>query len=129
MLKQATTLFAYFNSHAHVERDTADIASIKLNDISTHTLTWSVTGYQLIILIRIWISTHTLTWSVTLRTLVTSSMQAISTHTLTWSVTPQVNIVGLHVLISTHTLTWSVTIKNPNLIYPGQFQLTRSRGA
>ena len=33
-----------FNSHAHVERD-CDTDSIKfLNYISTHTLTWSVTG-------------------------------------------------------------------------------------
>ena len=36
--------FFNFNSHAHVERD-CDTDSIKfLNYISTHTLTWSVTG-------------------------------------------------------------------------------------
>ena len=33
-----------FNSHAHVERDSCQIAAKKLSgDISTHTLTWSVT--------------------------------------------------------------------------------------
>ena len=32
-----------FNSHAHVERDDPHIIIGKMNDISTHTLTWSVT--------------------------------------------------------------------------------------
>ena len=55
------------------------------------------------------ISTHTLTWSVTQFCYNAFFPFAISTHTLTWSVT----IVRLHPLmwfyISTHTLTWSVT--------------------
>ena len=61
------------------------------------------------------ISTHTLTWSVTLATTVPSSDTEISTHTLTWSVTSQ--LAGLDVAkpISTHTLTWSVT--SPPMIY------------
>ena len=33
----------YFNSHAHVERDLIDNGSIIVTEISTHTLTWSVT--------------------------------------------------------------------------------------
>ena len=54
-----------FNSHAHVERDSpTDVASTKLK-ISTHTLTWSVTGVYIIYPLDRRISTHTLTWSVT----------------------------------------------------------------
>ena len=57
---------SYFNSHAHVERDHLNIHGL-LNkfQISTHTLTWSVT-YGIIFEVRnTEISTHTLTWSVT----------------------------------------------------------------
>ena len=32
-----------FNSHAHVERDKDQNGNYVINDISTHTLTWSVT--------------------------------------------------------------------------------------
>ena len=34
----------HFNSHAHVERDTGRVVFTEFNGISTHTLTWSVTG-------------------------------------------------------------------------------------
>ena len=33
----------YFNSHAHVERDVVNVKVQKNLEISTHTLTWSVT--------------------------------------------------------------------------------------
>ena len=33
-----------FNSHAHVERDIINVIDMLNNLISTHTLTWSVTG-------------------------------------------------------------------------------------
>ena len=33
----------YFNSHAHVERDTVVLQLVRITKISTHTLTWSVT--------------------------------------------------------------------------------------
>ena len=33
-----------FNSHAHVERDRAEQAAARMQVISTHTLTWSVTA-------------------------------------------------------------------------------------
>ena len=36
----------YFNSHAHVERDFVWDFSFLDEDISTHTLTWSVTRHQ-----------------------------------------------------------------------------------
>ena len=41
--------FYDFNSHAHVERDIIECALKFYNDISTHTLTWSVTHYKKII--------------------------------------------------------------------------------
>ena len=54
-----------FNSHAHVERDADDGNRSEYKIISTHTLTWSVTGYDLYSRLLPKISTHTLTWSVT----------------------------------------------------------------
>ena len=56
------------------------------------------------------ISTHTLTWSVTNVALKNSATQAISTHTLTWSVTTYYPKYREKIKISTHTLTWSVTL-------------------
>ena len=56
----------YFNSHAHVERDTTCSWIANIWAISTHTLTWSVTYRRYHITTDDWISTHTLTWSVTL---------------------------------------------------------------
>ena len=60
---------------------------MKLNFISTHTLTWSVTNSHSQIFQFYHISTHTLTWSVTFKLNPLNMRQAISTHTLTWSVT------------------------------------------
>ena len=54
-----------FNSHAHVERDVAGGGSNQGTAISTHTLTWSVTNADETKFDEIVISTHTLTWSVT----------------------------------------------------------------
>ena len=54
-----------FNSHAHVERDVQTLAEQVTTDISTHTLTWSVTISPTSELNGMTISTHTLTWSVT----------------------------------------------------------------
>ena len=54
-----------FNSHAHVERDSLWAIPLTKSPISTHTLTWSVTGDGLNCPIGMCISTHTLTWSVT----------------------------------------------------------------
>ena len=56
-----------FNSHAHVERDVFGQKFRCRIEISTHTLTWSVTGAKLDDNAVIGISTHTLTWSVTSR--------------------------------------------------------------
>ena len=75
--------------------------------ISTHTLTWSVTGKRYFMGLGMAISTHTLTWSVTVTKLELLSKLPISTHTLTWSVTGVAHKCGE---------------------YQG-FQLTRSRGA
>ena len=55
------------------------------------------------------ISTHTLTWSVTVDWQSFICTKSISTHTLTWSVTKSNGSVSVSLKISTHTLTWSVT--------------------
>ena len=54
-----------FNSHAHVERDESHDDLHYRNNISTHTLTWSVTIHHQKKDQQEKISTHTLTWSVT----------------------------------------------------------------
>ena len=54
-----------FNSHAHVERDASVAGVAPPRSISTHTLTWSVTGASVDSFKNGIISTHTLTWSVT----------------------------------------------------------------
>ena len=62
---QAIQLYNDFNSHAHVERDLLLLYKKMHLQISTHTLTWSVTiGGEYVITVD-GISTHTLTWSVT----------------------------------------------------------------
>ena len=101
----------HFNSHAHVERDALVDMAVDNKNISTHTLTWSVTRlFQVFNLAKSTISTHTLTWSVTCARAIVEAGIQISTHTLTWSVT-MVHLYHLHVSqISTHTLTWSVTL-------------------
>ena len=44
MKAKTTAKTAYFNSHAHVERDADSFEFEEINgEISTHTLTWSVT--------------------------------------------------------------------------------------
>ena len=55
----------HFNSHAHVERDKYLKWQEDHQEISTHTLTWSVTECLQNIDTGEEISTHTLTWSVT----------------------------------------------------------------
>ena len=57
--------YTNFNSHAHVERDLFLDYLKTIQQISTHTLTWSVTVWNLRITTQLHISTHTLTWSVT----------------------------------------------------------------
>ena len=127
-----------FNSHAHVERDEIKERASSKAEISTHTLTWSVTRPPsinmrlsmyfnshahverdlLVVNYQIFtnISTHTLTWSVTGLPTWRFLLLVISTHTLTWSVTERKPLLDLVAFISTHTLTWSVTgIGNGNI--------------
>ena len=75
------------------------------------------------------ISTHTLTWSVTIDDSPNTDTMTISTHTLTWSVTRHSERQNKKCKISTHTLTWSVTPEEIFAEYCKEFQLTRSRGA
>ena len=122
-------LISYFNSHAHVERDYGIIFEVRNTEISTHTLTWSVTLAELAGVEYEEISTHTLTWSVTSPVLCGMLRRIISTHTLTWSVT-KIGLCPIQFFaISTHTLTWSVTQILSRAETIKKFQLTRSRGA
>ena len=82
--------FDNFNSHAHVERDERRKKINAKSEISTHTLTWSVTSMTVVTQLSPQISTHTLTWSVTSTLCIKRGIYIISTHTLTWSVTLQV---------------------------------------
>ena len=75
------------------------------------------------------ISTHTLTWSVTFDISTIKAPYDISTHTLTWSVTADRGKITPAQYISTHTLTWSVTPQTQGTPSQYTFQLTRSRGA
>ena len=75
------------------------------------------------------ISTHTLTWSVTIGSVnITSLIAHFNSHAhverdfVLFCVT-------YDFIISTHTLTWSVTSFSACAISCVQFQLTRSRGA
>ena len=144
-------IILHFNSHAHVERDYPPKYQGLLSCISTHTLTWSVTGWQWrTSLYKIHFNSHahverdckeiTSCWRTDnfnshahverdIQTKTENLDLKISTHTLTWSVTWQLSSQWLHCQISTHTLTWSVTKCSVILLTSSVFQLTRSRGA
>ena len=120
-----------FNSHAHVERDSAIAFANKSTTISTHTLTWSVTwgtGEQITGAPHFNSHAHVerdirqfLGQKTTVNfnshahverdicSSTTGNLLAISTHTLTWSVTVAGGGSNQGTTISTHTLTWSVT--------------------
>ena len=69
------TVLINFNSHAHVERDMSSWPLPCRMSISTHTLTWSVTGFGGCFMDVHRISTHTLTWSVTVVTRLPNSVK------------------------------------------------------
>ncbi len=96
-----------FNSHAHVERDDPHIIIGKMNDISTHTLTWSVTDHAYADFRR---CEHF------------NSHAHVERDEL-------LDQAADKLMISTHTLTWSVTVTAYQWTSLHQFQLTRSRGA
>ena len=78
--------------------------------ISTHTLTWSVTGWVFAGFHRIFISTHTLTWSVTQTTGYWDYQTAhFNSHAHVERDAPYLTSCRCNHEISTHTLTWSVT--------------------
>ena len=120
-------------------------------DISTHTLTWSVTSVYKSLWSAWIISTHTLTWSVTsdFGFPVTIKWFQLTRSRGAWRhkcIYPYWQIFKFQLTrsrgawhsckntlsafpISTHTLTWSVTLLVISLIGITGFQLTRSRGA
>ena len=121
-------------------------------DISTHTLTWSVTRqnhvkrrkrkFQLtrsrgawlpkimLYVALVFISTHTLTWSVTTNSIRRSRPYEISTHTLTWSVTYTTG-AGTAIVFNfnSHAHVERDNILSSIIRDRDGFQLTRSRGA
>ena len=146
-----TSVFSYFNSHAHVERDAPYGGLFLFSNISTHTLTWSVTVAVETLVYKPYISTHTLTWSVTgAISAGLTGVKDFNSHAHVERDESNLNkrrcesyfnshahverdlsisMVLQYVGISTHTLTWSVTsLSRVNLII-SKFQLTRSRGA
>ena len=141
----------HFNSHAHVERDLYADKLSSYWQISTHTLTWSVTShYQRNSFHMGHFNSHAHVErdeqhnecqccrnnfnshahvERDFQPLPSLHRLSISTHTLTWSVTA-LSIDSLTAInISTHTLTWSVTGSSILLNHNTLFQLTRSRGA
>ena len=120
----------HFNSHAHVERD-----STKKNFFKTGTNFNSHAHVERDVnLSRIYkpwqISTHTLTWSVTNNVAVATLQQTISTHTLTWSVTPRNSETGLKTFyFNSHAHVERDYPFRLGHSLKRQFQLTRSRGA
>ena len=120
----------YFNSHAHVERDAYVLEKDKFDNISTHTLTWSVTckekGFT------IWIchfNSHAHVERDTLGAVLSQSRQQfqLTRSRGAWRLTRLVE--WFLSIISTHTLTWSVTAVLSLIGTFIGFQLTRSRGA
>ena len=119
----------YFNSHAHVERDAINWFHRKNIQISTHTLTWSVTSdfgfpvtikwFQLTRSRGAWRHKCIYPYWQIFKFQLTRSRGAWHSCKNTLSAFP----------ISTHTLTWSVTLLVISLIGITGFQLTRSRGA
>ena len=99
-----------FNSHAHVERDWINKYNKNCIDISTHTLTWSVTFYTSVNYFSCSnFNSHAHVERDNMNGF-NVNMSKISTHTLTWSVTSAIAFANKSTTISTHTLTWSVTI-------------------
>ena len=63
-----------------MERDYTVVCYDKYQDISTHTLTWSVTVEKQFADFDLEISTHTLTWSVTLMSLCLTMFVHFNSH-------------------------------------------------
>ena len=119
----------YFNSHAHVERAFGGVLCVvHLGNFNSHAHV-ERDVYVFEGRLSVDISTHTLTWSVTENLKSCYAYSIISTHTLTWSVTFALINIVISQRISTHTLTWSVTLDFPVCSTQYSFQLTRSRGA
>ena len=92
-----------------MERDTDAWEYGSAMQISTHTLTWSVTIFFGTQMKQNFISTHTLTWSVTFEGVYTKfkTLDFNSHAHVERDANPRVT--SIYNPISTHTLTWSVT--------------------
>ena len=93
-----------------MERDKLAHFMTAKTKISTHTLTWSVTGNILHIFGKFSNFNSHAHVERDSADFVIYCIWIISTHTLTWSVTGKISDIKQGDLISTHTLTWSVTV-------------------
>ena len=100
-------LGVHFNSHAHVERDEIKERASSKAEISTHTLTWSVTSAASVI---------------------ACAGKYFNSHAHVERDQSGIELAFAKD-ISTHTLTWSVTCLSSITKFSQIFQLTRSRGA
>ena len=118
-----------FNSHAHVERDINHLFPFHNHQISTHTLTWSVTfPFNANIKIYIHFNSHAHVERDFIVEFSITSLSNFNSHAHVerdFPVWPMLSEYS----ISTHTLTWSVTMQHAIATPPNIFQLTRSRGA
>ena len=112
-----------------MERDVVSKRLTRLKTISTHTLTWSVTGCV--------VDKHTIIKNFNSHAHVErddnnetkiTKINNFNSHAHVER-DVQKKTTAQHPQISTHTLTWSVTGVIPADILYWQFQLTRSRGA
>ena len=99
-----------FNSHAHVERDARLTRIWKINVISTHTLTWSVTLLTSMVMKSIAdfnSHAHVERDPALLFFSFSSSIFQLTRSRGAWLAIPKLSVPAIR--ISTHTLTWSVT--------------------
>ena len=125
----AFAVICYFNSHAHVERDSQGYRSAyPLCYFNSHAHVERDPFVRTKLHSRT-ISTHTLTWSVTLEATVYYERNEYFNSHAHVERDRILNLQKIHNPISTHTLTWSVTDKPAEDKQEQPFQLTRSRGA
>ena len=119
----------YFNSHAHVERDAFFVRVPISMEISTHTLTWSVTGFATGTNYQeaFQLTRSRGAWHNEFSNVYLNGEFQLTRSRGAWLIF--LCTIKPPIFISTHTLTWSVTIYRLEFVRCKSFQLTRSRGA
>ena len=105
----SVSFISNFNSHAHVERDIIAVLLVGLIVISTHTLTWSVTYHwnSLHRTCRFQLTRSRGAWPIVVHVLLRVMIFQLTRSRGAWLLLLSVYVIA--VIISTHTLTWSVT--------------------